>query len=76
MSFDLELNMGGFGVTDKHTDFELYGIVIHRGSAHGGHYIAYVRDVLYESSWKDNLEEKKTEEKKEKEKKEEQDKKE
>jgi ubiquitin carboxyl-terminal hydrolase 40 len=27
-------------------DYELYGIIIHRGSAHGGHYICYVRDIL------------------------------
>jgi ubiquitin carboxyl-terminal hydrolase 40 len=62
--------MAAYGVSDTNTEYELYGIVIHRGSAHGGHYFAYVRDVLGESSWKENLEglnKKKEEEKKEEE---------
>jgi ubiquitin carboxyl-terminal hydrolase 40 len=30
-----------------HHVYELYGVVIHRGSAHGGHYICYVRDLMH-----------------------------
>lgn len=64
LKFGLELDMTKYGVTDL-PQYELYGVVIHRGSAHGGHYFAYVRDVLQESSWRSNLEKKETEDNKE-----------
>ncbi len=35
--------------------YELYGVVIHRGSAHGGHYVCYVRDLMQETNWKEGL---------------------
>jgi uncharacterized UBP type Zn finger protein len=32
-------------------------VLIHQGSAHGGHYICYIRDVLQESDWNKGLQE-------------------
>lgn len=31
--------------------YELQGVLIHRGSAYGGHYHAYFRDLLNEGDW-------------------------
>lgn len=55
MGFDLELNLGQY--TDSHQDkvYELYGILIHRGTAHSGHYFAYIRDILREGDWTGNI---------------------
>ena len=33
------------------TEYELFSVVIHRGSAHGGHYHAYIRDVDNLGTW-------------------------
>lgn len=33
------------------TIYELKSIIIHRGSAHGGHYHAYIQDELKEGNW-------------------------
>ena len=38
-----------------HHKYELYGVLVHRGSAHGGHYVCLVRDVLQESDWDTGL---------------------
>ena len=35
--------------------YELYGVVIHRGSAQGGHYFCYARDLLHETDWESGL---------------------
>lgn len=31
--------------------YDLFAVVIHAGSAHGGHYTAYIRDVLEQGNW-------------------------
>ena len=38
--------------------YELFGVLIHRGTAHSGHYFAYIRDTLGEGDWKSNFQEK------------------
>lgn len=48
--FDLELDVTPFledplAISEPERLYELYGILIHRGDAHGGHYHAYVREV-------------------------------
>lgn len=35
--------------------YELYGIIVHRGTPYSGHYFSYVRDICGEGNW--NLEE-------------------
>ena len=45
---------------NPHTDpdfknYKLYGVVINRGSAHGGHYLCFVRDLLQETDWQSGL---------------------
>lgn len=48
--FGLELNIAPFvedsGVDDESDEcnYELFTVLIHRGSAHGGHYHTYIRD--------------------------------
>ncbi len=52
--FGLELDLNTFLPNTSNPDrhiYELYGILIHRGSAHGGHYISFIRDVMKESDW-------------------------
>ena len=44
--------------------YELYGVVVHRGTAHGGHYLCYVRDLMHETDWEKGLVEAKEQEKK------------
>ncbi|XP_035689702.1 ubiquitin carboxyl-terminal hydrolase 40-like [Branchiostoma floridae] len=47
-TFPKELDMAAFCQdADQETDtvYELFSVVIHKGSAHGGHYHAYIRDV-------------------------------
>jgi len=54
-------------------NYELFSVIIHIGSAGGGHYHAYIRDVENKSNWQDLMksyikekEEKKIKEKEEK----------
>lgn len=47
-----------------HHKYELFGVLVHRGSAHGGHYVSLVRDVLQESDWDTGLKEAKEQEEK------------
>ena len=49
---------GKAGVDPEEMIYELKSIVIHRGSAYGGHYYAYIRDDLNEGNW--NLEKQET----------------
>ncbi|XP_066301644.1 ubiquitin carboxyl-terminal hydrolase 40-like [Branchiostoma lanceolatum] len=47
-TFPKELDMAAFcqdADQEKDTMYELFSMVIHKGSAHGGHYHAYIRDV-------------------------------
>ncbi|CAK64552.1 unnamed protein product (macronuclear) [Paramecium tetraurelia] len=50
--FPLEIEMGVY--LENPVDnlvYELQGVIIHRGNAHGGHYFAYFRDLLDEGDW-------------------------
>ena len=38
-------------VPDSTEMYELFGVIIHRGTAHHGHYHVYLRDVLHEGVW-------------------------
>lgn len=51
LTFDLEINMGQYLQNPDEKNYELYGVLIHGGSAHSGHYIAYIRDIMQESDW-------------------------
>ena len=44
--------------------YELYGVVIHRGSANGGHYYCYTRDVMSHTNWEKGIIEAKEQEEK------------
>lgn len=68
--FELEMDLSGYLMPNPDPDYnkyELYGVVIHRGTAHGGHYTCYIRDLLSESNWEAGLKETKEMEKKVKE---------
>ena len=39
------------GLSDEMFLYDLYSVVIHSGSAGGGHYFAYIRDVYGEGKW-------------------------
>jgi ubiquitin C-terminal hydrolase len=39
----------------NYNKYELYGVVIHRGSAHRGHYLCFARDLLHETDWQGGL---------------------
>ena len=54
--FDLEEKLTHLVDEGKEEEFELYGVIVHRGSAHGGHYFCYIRDVLQESNWGKSIE--------------------
>lgn len=56
-SFNLEYNLGLYVEESNpgECDYELYGVLIHRGSAHGGHYLCYIRDLMQESNWEQGL---------------------
>lgn len=57
-SFNLEQNLSPFvepNPDEDYNNYELYGVIIHRGSAHGGHYLCYVRDIMQESDWQAGL---------------------
>jgi ubiquitin carboxyl-terminal hydrolase 40 len=53
--FDLEHSFNHYLDCKEGQEFELYGVLIHRGSAHGGHYICYLRDIMQESDWENSL---------------------
>ena len=42
--FDLELDMSKY--VENSGIYELFAVIIHGGSAHSGHYHAYIRDIL------------------------------
>lgn len=47
-AFPMELMLGKFCENESaanDTDYDLFSVVIHRGSTHGGHYHSYIRDV-------------------------------
>ena len=67
-TFDLEINMGKYLENPDEMNYELYGVLIHSGSAHSGHYIAYVRDIMQESDWNSSVKAQQEEEEKEREK--------
>lgn len=46
----------------NYNKYELYGVIIHRGSAHGGHYLCFARDLMHESDWEKGLVEAKAQE--------------
>lgn len=56
-SFNLEYNLAHLIEEGKpeENQYELYGVLIHRGSAHGGHYVCYIRDLMQESNWEQGL---------------------
>lgn len=59
-SFNLEANFSHLlddteANADTAAEYELYGVLIHRGSAHAGHYFCYIRDIMQESNWKVGL---------------------
>jgi len=39
------------GVDGDETIYELYGIIIHRGTPYSGHYFSYIRDLKSEGIW-------------------------
>ncbi|CAD8211707.1 unnamed protein product [Paramecium octaurelia] len=50
--FPLEIDMGVYLENPvENLIYELQGVIIHRGNAHGGHYFAYFRDLLDEGDW-------------------------
>ncbi|CAL1527379.1 unnamed protein product [Lymnaea stagnalis] len=54
-TFPLELDMGPYSekdsLKDADTSYELFSVVVHRGSAFGGHYFAYIRDIDNIGHW-------------------------
>jgi len=63
--FPLEIDLTGFMHPEYiigENCYELFTIVVHRGTANSGHYFAYIRDILNEGNWDlKNLESYKTE---------------
>jgi ubiquitin carboxyl-terminal hydrolase 40 len=54
--FPLEIEMGMYLENPQdNLVYELQGIIIHRGNAHGGHYHAYFRDLLDEADWNGHI---------------------
>ena len=57
--FPLELDMykyttefaNGMNLDPDETKYELKAIIIHRGGAYGGHYLAYIKDDQNEGNW-------------------------
>lgn len=48
--YHLELDLSAYVMPSSAPDYnkyELYGVVIHRGSAHGGHYLCFARDLVH-----------------------------
>lgn len=62
-SFNLETNLSHLiddqeanaSESDHGCEYELYGVLIHRGSAHSGHYFCFIRDIMQECNWKSGL---------------------
>lgn len=63
-TFGLELDVSMFAekpenfASDDEKIYELCAVLIHRGDAFGGHYKAYIRDVLKEGDWAGLMEKK------------------
>lgn len=61
--FGLELNIAPYidGIEEDdesdNLNYELHTVLIHRGSAHGGHYHTYIRDYLGEGNWDQKMKE-------------------
>ncbi|EAR90666.1 ubiquitin carboxy-terminal hydrolase (macronuclear) [Tetrahymena thermophila SB210] len=59
--FGLEFNIAPFlensDIDDSSDEYnyELFTVLIHRGSAHGGHYHTYIRDFLGEGNWEEKM---------------------
>ena len=56
--YQLELDLSSYLMPNADPDYhkyELYGVVVHRGTAHGGHYLCYVRDLRQETDWEKGL---------------------
>jgi ubiquitin C-terminal hydrolase len=57
IEFGLDLNVKDFldineaDKTDSLCQYELAAVLIHLGTPYGGHYHAYVRDLLGEGNW-------------------------
>lgn len=50
--FGLDLDFSVYTETEQDdAQYELQTVIIHMGSAQGGHYHAYIRDVLGEGNW-------------------------
>lgn len=47
--FPVELDMNKY--LENAGEYELFGVIIHAGSAHQGHYHAYIRDLLNQGVW-------------------------
>jgi len=48
----MEINLTEFmedsvrgSISSEYTSYELFSVIIHSGSAHGGHYHAYIKDI-------------------------------
>ena len=56
--FGLELNLTPYVEIEGEDcyEYELQTVLIHQGSAHGGHYHTYIRDVLNEGDWEQCME--------------------
>lgn len=46
--FDLRMNMKQYSGVEEDQLYDLFGVIIHRGDAYGGHYHAIIRDTLEE----------------------------
>ena len=51
--FPLKLDMSPYceGLSGEDAIYELFSVVIHSGSTHSGHYIAYIRDIDAIGTW-------------------------
>lgn len=60
-AFGLEFNSLAFqeipNENDIDNEYELCSVILHRGSAYGGHYHGYIRDVLNEGNWDELMKE-------------------
>lgn len=51
--YPLELDMSKY--CTEASVYELFGVIIHGGGAHSGHYHAYIRDILGEGVWEPGM---------------------
>ena len=52
--FPMEVDMAPFcetGSVKGDAMYELFSVVVHSGSTHSGHYVAYIRDVDHLGHW-------------------------